>query len=68
MHKGKNKFNAGYIYNTVDIEKNSRKKEASMIENKILFVGRLSKEKNLPRLLKIVSIVKKTFPGIILDI
>lgn len=66
--KAKEKFNAGFIYNTVNVEKNSEKKDISLIKNKVLFVGRLSAEKNLPKMLKIINSIKKDIPDIVLDI
>lgn len=67
-NKAIDKFNVSYIYNTIDVEKNQREKDYNCIKNKILFVGRLSVEKNIPRLLKVAKALKNMIPEIVLDI
>ena len=70
MEKGKSKFNSNYIYNFFD---NSILTEDSMIgspvrKNKIIYVGRLSPEKNLLKMLKCAEMLKNKHVDFQLDI
>ena len=59
-------FNADYMYNIIDFDKNTLPKVN--IDNKLVFVGRLSKEKNLSKMLQVIKLVTKYNPNIILDV
>ena len=67
-NKAKEQFSANYMYNTVDVDKISGIKDYEHVKNKFLFVGRLSAEKNLSKLLNVAAILKEKKQNFIIDI
>ena len=57
-----------YMYNTIDVEKICAIKDYEQVKNKFLFVGRLSSEKNLFKLLSVAAILKEKNQNFTIDI
>lgn len=67
--KGKKLFKASYIYNFFDSSNiNKPNFDFQTRRNKIMFMGRLSYQKNPLRLLELASLLKKQKPEFVLDI
>ena len=68
--KAKNLLNSTYIYNFFDDSCLKKKKSIGQKnrEHKIIFMGRLVKSKNLPKLLDCAQLLKKKIPDFCLDI
>lgn len=68
--KAKNLLNSTYIYNFFDDSCLKKKKSIGQKnrEHKIIFMGRLVKSKNLPKLLDCAQLLKKIIPDFCLDI
>ena len=67
-NKAKNQYLTDYMYNTIDVEKICAIKDYEQVKNKFLFVGRLSSEKNLFKLLSVAAILKEKNQNFTIDI
>lgn len=69
MEKGKQLFNSDYLYNFFDDSMLKKEKSIGLEirKNKIIFIGRFSKAKNLPKMIACAEKLREIYPDFQLD-